>query len=544
MSTSTTSTPITPAITLADVSFSWPDGAEILHPTDAVIGVGRTGLIGDNGAGKSTLVRLILGDLVPTAGTITCTGDVAYLPQQLILDAETTVAQLLGIEGKLDALTAIEHGDAAPEHFQVIGDDWDIGPRARALLDSVGLAGIELSHTVGTLSGGEVVLTALIGIKLSGATIAILDEPTNNLDREARLRLWDIVDGWKGTLVVVSHDTELLERMDSIAELRNHTISVFGGSYGEYREHLAREQAAAEQAVRTAEQALNAEKHQRIEAETKLSRRKSYAKTDYRNKRRPKIIMNLRRSEAQVSAGKLRGEHQRAVEDAERALKAREARVRRQESIRIDLPDPDVPAGRRILEWRAADGPAHLMFGPERVALIGRNGAGKTRLLETLWHPESETYPRLVPHTNRIGYLPQRLDHLDESVTVIESVLQAVPSADPQRVRANLARFLFTGDDVGKRVAALSGGERFRVALARLLLAEPAHHLLVLDEPTNNLDLSSIDEVVGALVAYRGAVVVVSHDYAFLRRLGIDTWLHLGDGGALTVADELEEGGL
>ena len=175
MSTSTTSTPITPAITLADVSFSWPDGAEILHPTDAVIGVGRTGLIGDNGAGKSTLVRLILGDLVPTAGTITCTGDVAYLPQQLILDAETTVAQLLGIEGKLDALTAIEHGDAAPEHFQVIGDDWHIGPRARALLYSVGLAGIELSHTVGTLSGGEVVLTALIGIKLSGASIAILD---------------------------------------------------------------------------------------------------------------------------------------------------------------------------------------------------------------------------------------------------------------------------------------------------------------------------------------------------------------------------------
>lgn len=535
------STSITPAITLAGVSFSWPDGSEILQPTDAVIGVGRTGLIGDNGAGKSTLIRLILGELAPSTGTVTCTGDVAYLPQQLILDSETTVAQLLGIQAKLDALAAIERGDAAPEHFEVIGDDWDIGSRARALLDSAGLAGIGLTRAVGTLSGGEVVLAALIGIKLSGAAIAILDEPTNNLDREARLRLGDIVDGWKGTLVVVSHDTELLDRMDSIAELRNHTISVFGGPYGEYREHLAREQAAAEQAVRTAEQALNAEKRQRIEAETKLARRKSYAKTDYRNKRRPKIIMNLRRSEAQVSAGKLRGEHQRAVEDAERTLKDREARVRREESIRIDLPDPDVPAGRRILEWLGADGPAHLMFGPERVALTGRNGAGKTRLLETLWHPESETFPRLAPHTNRIGYLPQRLDHLDENLTVIECVRQAVPSAEPQLVRANLARFLFTGDDVGKRVSALSGGERFRVALARLLLAEPAHQLLVLDEPTNNLDLNSIDEVVGALGAYRGALVVVSHDYAFLRRLGIDTWLHLGDGGALTVVDEPDD---
>ena len=537
------STSITPAITFDGVSFSWPDGSDILHPTDAVIGVGRTGLIGDNGAGKTTLIRLILGELAPGTGTITCTGDVAYLPQQLTLESETTVAQLLGIQGKLDALAAIERGDVAPGHFEVIGDDWDIGPRARASLDSAGLEGIGLGRAVGTLSGGEAVLTALIGIKLAGTPIAVLDEPTNNLDRESRLRLHSIVDGWKGTLVVVSHDAELLDRMDSIAELRNHTLSTFGGTYGEYREYLAREQAAAEQAVRTAEQALNAEKRQRIDAETKLARRRSYAKTDYRNKRKPKIIMNLRRSEAQVSAGKLRGGHQRAVEEAERTLKDREARVRRESSIRIDLPDPGLPAGRRVLEWRGADGPVHLMSGPERVALTGRNGVGKTRLLETLRQPDVEAAPRLVAHTGRIGYLPQRLDHLDEDLTVVECVRRAVPSADPQRVRANLARFLFTGDDFRKRVSELSGGERFRVALARLLLAEPAHQLLVLDEPTNSLDLNSIDEVVGALGSYRGALIVVSHDHAFLRRLGIDTWLHLGEGGSLTVIDDPAEGG-
>lgn len=379
---------------------------------------------------------------------------------------------------------------------------------------------------MGTLSGGETVLTALLGVRLAGAPIVLLDEPTNNLDRWARAWLQDLIAGWTGTLIVVSHDVALLEQMDSTVELRDRRLTVYGGPYSHYREYLAREQAAAEQAVRTAEQALKVEKRQRVEAETKLARRRSYAKTDYLNKRRPKIIMNLRKSQAQVSAGKLRDEVGKAVDNAERTLREQEARVRKESRIRIDLPDPDVPAGRRLLEFVDGHGTAHILQGPERVALTGRNGAGKTRLLETL-HEDVDTHPRLVAHTGRIGYLPQRVDHLDDSLPVFECVRAAAPTADPQMVRANLARFLLTGDDIHRRVGDLSGGERFRVALARLLLAEPPHQVLILDEPTNSLDLNSVEEVISALENHHGGLVVVSHDDAFLSRLGIETRLEL-----------------
>lgn len=514
------------------VTFAWPDGTVVLDHTDAVFSTGRTGLIGDNGAGKSTVLRLITGELAPTSGTLTRTGDVAHLPQQLTLESGMSVAELLGVRAKLAALAAIESGDPDPRHFTVLGDDWDIEARSRALLDQAGLRSIGLDRPVGTLSGGETVLTALIGIQTSNVPVALLDEPTNNLDREARARLRDLVAGWRGTLIVVSHDVELLEQMDATVELRDRRLTVFGGPYSLHQEQLAREQAAAEQAVRTAEQALKVEKRQRVEAETKLARRRSYARTDSLNKRRPKIIMNLRKAEAQVSAGKLRDDLGRAVEDAERKLREQESRVRKEDRIRIALPAPDVPAGRRLLDFHNPDGTVHVMQGPERVALTGRNGAGKTRLLETLFREVGEGC-RLVAHTGRVGYLPQRLDHVDDGQEVFTSVREAAPTADPQQVRADLARFLLTGDDVHRRIGDLSGGERFRAALARLLLAEPAHQLLILDEPTNNLDLKSIDEVVGALENYRGGVVVVSHDEVFLDRLGIDTRLEL-QAGVLT----------
>ncbi|MCV7194067.1 ATP-binding cassette domain-containing protein [Mycolicibacterium brumae] len=458
-----------PAVTLTALTFRWPDGDTVCADLDAAFGHGRTGLVGDNGAGKTTLLRLIAGDLTPTGGAVTATG-----------------------------------------HYETLGEDWDVEARARAALDGVGLTGIGLDRTVATLSGGETVLTALVGLRLAGDAVVLLDEPTNNLDAESRRLLYDAIAGWRGVLIVVSHDTTLLELMDDTAELRAGTLRMFGGPYSVYREQLAAEQAAAEQAVRTAEQSLRVEKHQRVEAETKLARRMRKGRTDFENKRAPKIIMNQRKTEAQVSAGRLRTEFDGKIADAREHLARQTERVRRDDRIRIDLPDPEVPARRRLAELTDPRGGRHIVAGPERIALTGRNGIGKTRLANTL-----------TAHTDRIGRLEQRLE-LDDELTVLETVGDR---------RAELARFLFRGDAVGRRVGELSGGERFRVALARLLLADPPPQLLILDEPTNNLDLGSVDALVGALECYRGALLVISHDADFLSRLGIDTWLLLDEGG-------------
>lgn len=524
-----------PAVVLDRLTFSWPDGSVALDAVSGAFNAGRTGLVGRNGSGKSTLLRLIAGELMPTSGQLTVTDEVAYLPQQLTLDTERRVADLLGIAGPLDAVRAIEAGDPDPAHFDAVGDDWDIEARAEAALAEAGLDSGFLDRTVGELSGGEAVLVAVAGIRLRRAPVTVLDEPTNNLDRDARARLAEMVRSWKGTLVVVSHDTALLDLMDDTAELYGSRLSVFGGPYSEWRAWLATEQDAARQTERDAAQALRKEKRQRIEAETKLARRARSAKKAYVEKRVPRAVAKLRARSAQVSAGKLRGEVQAKESAARQALDEAGRAVRDDDRMSIELPDPQVSASRRIATFGDSER-RWIVQGPERVALIGPNGAGKTSLLRRLMGQDSPWLPpelTVEAHTDRIRYLAQRVDGLDDEASVIQNLVAVAPETPEPQLRNQLARFLIRGSAMDRRVASLSGGERFRVALATLLLAEPAPHLIVLDEPTNNLDLDTVDQLVAALRAYRGAVLIVSHDDDFLARVGMNLILELRSGGVL-----------
>jgi ATPase subunit of ABC transporter with duplicated ATPase domains len=528
----------TSTILLTDVGLIWPDGSAALTGISAAFGRGRTGLVGANGSGKSTLLRLIAGELQPTTGSVVLSADVGYLPQTLTLDVDATAADLLGVRPKLDALRAIEAGDVSERHFEVLGDDWDLPTRAGDALRSAGLTEEDLDRPVGEMSGGEAILVKIAGLRLGAAPIVVLDEPTNNLDRPARARLAAMVRTWPGTLVVVSHDAALLELMDTTVELHGNALTVFGGAYSAYLEYLDREQSAAVQAQRTADQAVKKEKQQRIEAETKLARRGRFARTEYENKSVPKIVMGLRKSAAQVSAGKLRTEFDGKVQDARTAADAASARVRTDDSISVDLPDPNVPAGRRLAELHGMNR-GFLLQGPMRVALTGPNGVGKTSLLESLVHPQNARagLASATALTDRIGYLAQRLDGLDDSASALDNLRMAAPAVSPGELRGALARFLLRGDAVFRPVQCLSGGERFRVSLARLLLADPPAQLLVLDEPTNNLDRSSLDQLVSALGSYRGGLLVVSHDDAFLGRLGLTDRLSLDAAGQITEED-------
>ena len=537
------------SVVLDRLTFTWPDGSTALDGVSGAFGSGRTGLVGRNGAGKSTLLRLMAGELTPTSGLVSPSGEVAYLPQQLTLDVDRRVAELLGVSAALDAVRAITAGDVDPVHFDAVGDDWDIEARAEASLAEAGLAPEFLDRRVGELSGGEAVLVAIAGIRLRRAPITLLDEPTNNLDREARAKLAAMVQAWKGTLIVVSHDLSLLELMDDTAELYAQTLSVFGGPYSEWRAWLDAEQDAAKQAEVTAAQVLRKEKRQRIEAEVKLAHRARTAKKAEVEKRVPKIVAHGRKMAAEVSAGKLRTEVGAKEDTARSILDEAGRRVRSDASMKIELPDPQVSRSRRIATVGDEER-SWVIQGPERVALIGRNGAGKTTLLERLVAGSSETVERDVPdesadqsparpilraepHTDQVGYLPQRVDGLEEQLSVFENIAAAAPHVPEKELRNRLARFLIRGATAERAVAALSGGERFRVALAKLLLADPAPHLVVLDEPTNNLDLDTVDQLVEALRAYRGAVLVVSHDDAFLRRLDLDLTLEIDADGVL-----------
>ena len=532
------------SITVNQLGFTWPDGTPVLDGLDVTIGRGRTGLIGNNGAGKSTLVRLVAGDLTPTAGSITVTDEPAWLAQHLPLDRGTGVDELLGIRRIRTALRAIESGDVDPVHFTAIGDDWDVEERAYALLGRLGLSHVDLDRTVGTLSGGESMLVGLAGRLLTEPRILIMDEPTNNLDIIARQRLYRMVDEFTGTLLVVSHDRELLSRMDTIAELRDNTIRTFEGNLADYEAAIAVEQEAAERMVRAARSDMNKQKQELIETQVKLARRERYGRKMSEQKREPKIVMGARKRAAQVSAAKLRNDKQDDLAAARARLDEAVEKVRDDAEIHVDLPDTAVPAGRDVMVASGVDvaglfGPDGVNLhirGPERIGLLGANGSGKTTLLRLL-AGELTSATGTVRSGVPVRYLPQRLELLDEDTGVFDNVKRLAPNASDTLIRTRLARFLFRGARADQPVSTLSGGEKLRAALAAVLSAEPAPQLLMLDEPTNNLDMLGTRRLRQALTAYRGALVVVSHDPAFLRDIGITRWLRVERGVAVAEVD-------
>ena len=552
---------MTAAIVCSDLSFNWPDGVPVLSGLTTSFGPGRTGLIGVNGSGKSTLLRLIAGELSPASGVVRAGGEVGYLPQAITLGTRRTVSDLLGITAARNALHAIEAGETGEDVYATVGDDWDVEERARAWLDRLGLTHLGLDDRVERLSGGETILVALAALFLRRPDILLLDEPTNNLDLDARKRLYDAVASWAGVMVIVSHDRELLGLVNQIADLSGGQIRTYGGNLEAYEDLLAAEQAAAERAVTTAAAEVRREQRDLVEAQVKQARRDRMGRQLAASGSIPRIVAHARKRAAQETAGRSRELHSERLQAARDRLEEAEQAVRDDAEIRVDLPGTAVPAGRTVLtvtgldgaQWHPAaaavpaaavpagvapaavpdpDAPpvktlAELIVrGPERIALTGPNGSGKTTLLRAIAGLAAR--PGVTVRLGAVvGYLPQRLDILDDSLSVVDNVRAAAPAASVNEVRASLARFLFRGPRAERLAGMLSGGERFRAVLAALLLAQPAPQLLLLDEPTNNLDMASVRQLSQALEGYRGAILVASHDVPFLRSAGITRWLRL-----------------
>lgn len=535
-------------LTFHHLTHTWPDGTTVLRDVDLTLNAGVHGLVAPNGAGKSTLLRLAAGDLQASRGQVVGSGLVVRLPQAPWRHARgRSVASALGVDAELAALRAVESGSLDPRDFAVLdaggsGGGWDVEGRSAAWLSRLGLTEpdgrpLDVDRGLDGLSGGELSLLQLAAAMLREPDVLLLDEPTNNLDARARSLLQEALSSFDGTVLAASHDRAFLESVESVVEIHDGAVRSFSGGWTAYESARQLEDDSARRAVRDARADLQRQRRELLQTRTKLDRRARTAQRAEREKRVPKIVAHGLRSRAEVSTGRLRNEHREHVDDARRRLDDAEHRVRDDAHVRLELPATRVPNGREVLRTRGLVLP-HVgteidltVRGPERIAVTGPNGSGKTTLLRVLLGelaPAAGAVDLRVP----AAHLSQRPEVPDPAASVLENVRMATPRTSPQDVRALLARLLFRGTDADRAVEALSGGERLRATLACLLLADPAPQLIVLDEPTNDLDLPSVAHLEEALDAFEGALLVVSHDELFIDALRPTRRIDVGGGRA------------
>lgn len=500
----------------------------LIQPTSFRINPGQCiGLVGRNGAGKTTMMRILAGEGLPASGRVNVTGSIGYLPQDpresdLQITARTRILQARGIDQirekmkRYEALMAEPGSDqedamaryAKAEAQFIAADGYAAESEAARIAHNVGIEQRVLNQPLHELSGGQRRRIELARILFSDAQTLLLDEPTNHLDHDSIVWLRDFLKTYHGGVMMISHDTALLEACVSRVfhlDANRQVIDQYTMGWKAYLEKRESDE--------------KARRRERANAERKAAQLLAQA------------------AKLGAKATKAAAAHQ-MTRRAE-ALLANTAGLRVDDKVaKIEFPDP-APCGKvplraeEICKWY---GSLEVFTGVDlaidrgsRVVILGLNGAGKTTLLRLLMKLEDPDIGDVIyGHGLKIGYFAQEHDMLDPHQTVLENMMSAAPQLNETSARNVLGSFLFSGDDSYKLAAVLSGGEKTRLALATLVVS--AANVLLLDEPTNNLDPASREQVLNAIRNYAGAIVLVTHDEGAVEALEPDRVIILPEG--------------
>lgn len=537
------------SISIQQISYIHPDKEVLFSDLNFAISKGqKLGLVGNNGCGKSTLLQIIAGQLSPSSGVIVRPDDLYYIPQHFGQYDSLTIAQALQIERKQQALHAILSGDASNENFVILDDDWNIEERSIAALDLWGLGQFTLSYPMNLLSGGEKTRVFLTRMDIHHPSVVLMDEPTNHLDSSGRQRLYDWIEKYRSTLLVVSHDRTLLNLLPEICELEKHQINYYGGNYEFYKEQKTLIQEALQQRIEEKEKALRIAR--KVAHETAERRDKQNVRGEKSNIKKgvPRIVLNALQGKSEKSTSKLTGVHQEKAEKLTNERNQLRGSLSPTAALKTDFNSSSLHTGKILVTAKEINFSYHSnsinndiqensiskqqlwqvpvsfqLKSGDRLRIEGANGSGKTTLLKLITGQLQPQEGTLTRTDFSYVYLNQEYSIIDDRNSILEQAYAFNSRNLPEHeIKIILNRYLFPASEWDKSCRKLSGGEKMRLAFCCLMISNNTPDMFILDEPTNNLDIQSIEIITATIKNYAGTVIAISHDNYFIQEIGVE----------------------
>ena len=499
----------------------------------------KIALIGNNGVGKSTLLKIIAGELQPVDGLLKTDSKPYYLPQIFGQFNHLTIAEALHVEDKLNALQEILNGNVSEENLNILNDDWTIEERYNEALQYWQLQDLDWNQKLETLSGGQKTKVFLAGISIHEPELVLLDEPSNHLDISGRELLYGFIKNTSSTLIVVSHDRKLLNLLNSVYELSKHRITVYGGNYDFYAEQKQIENNALSQDIQSKEKALRKAKEKERETLERQNKLDSRGEKKQKKAGVSRIMMNTLRNNAENSTAKTKGVHAEKIGGISKDLQELRSALPDIDQMKFGFDKTNLHKGKVLftateinhgyenqLLWK---NPLNFQIvSGQRIGLKGLNGSGKTTLIKIIM---SELQPKtgtIYKVDSKTIYIDQDYSLIENQISVYEQALKFnVSGLQEHDIKMKLNKFLFSQNDWNKPCFALSGGEKMRLMLCCLTINNQAPDIIILDEPTNNLDIQNIEILTAAINEYKGTLIVVSHDVHFLEEIHIEDFIEL-----------------
>lgn len=524
-------------VNIQDFTYKHPNREILFENVSMQINEGqKAALVGRNGTGKTTLLKAIYN--YNNFSAIKVETEPYFVPQHIEVYNEMSIGEVLGADKKIKAINAITAGDTSQENFDILGDDWDIENELNIALDYWDLKNFDINAKLINLSGGEKVKVFLAGITLNNPKFVILDEPTNHLDYHSREKLYKWIKETSATLLIVSHDRFLLNLLTDIYELSKNKISFYSGNYDSFVQQKEVEHNALMRQIESQRQELKKTKKVQQEVAERRQKQESRGKKSTEKKGLPRIVANARKGFAQNTTADIADKHSKKISEVTNTIHQLQEKADSTQGLKLKIEDSDLHKGKVLAEaiginytygknliWK--DDLNFIILSGERILIKGNNGSGKTTLIQLITEKREVSKGNLKLADSEYLYLDQNYSLVDLSKTVYEQAQSYNINMPEHEVKTHLARSQFPEETWDKPCNVLSGGEKMKLSLCSLIISNKIPDLLVLDEPTNNIDIDSMAVLSSTIKEFEGTLIIISHDKYFVNEMNINKEIDL-----------------